>query len=225
MPIDSLTVKQQKIVPEREQEAVPLEQCEGILVARGGHCIGCKACSRACPMGLLDESWADVGTVRIAPVCRNCSEPWCVAACKRGAMRKAGIRVIVDTELCVGCGICAVACPFGTIRTNKVHCRQSPGNVSLLRPINVVVKCDRCRGQRTPACCKECPTGALGFVSGKELRELIQNSVPNADYGTNRHYLLNRLKNIGDLIVEQHKKAKLTLLAEGLKFLYSRQSG
>jgi Fe-S-cluster-containing hydrogenase component 2 len=55
---------------------------------------------------------------------------------------------VVNDDLCVGCKVCTIACPFGTInylaRTGKVQ------------------KCDLCDGE--PACAAACPTGAITYV-------------------------------------------------------------
>jgi len=54
----------------------------------------------------------------------------------------------VLTDLCVGCKVCTIACPFGT-----VNYRQDTGKV---------MKCDLCAGD--PWCAKACPTGAITYV-------------------------------------------------------------
>ena len=60
---------------------------------------------------------------------------------------KTGAKVVLE-DLCVGCKVCTVACPFGTVnyvaKTGKVQ------------------KCDLCAGD--PACAKACPTGAITYV-------------------------------------------------------------
>jgi Fe-S-cluster-containing hydrogenase component 2 len=50
--------------------------------------------------------------------------------------------------VCVGCKVCTIACPFGTI--NYV---QETGKVQ---------KCDLCGDH--PACAEACPTGAITYV-------------------------------------------------------------
>lgn len=229
MGIDSRSTiaEQQTAVPlthAEEQKLVPLEQCDGILVARAGQCIGCKACARACSKGLLDRPWTNAGIVMIAPVCRNCKNPRCIAACKRDAMRKVGIAVIVEEALCVGCGMCAGACPFGAISTRKTHCQGSSGKASVITPIKGIVKCDRCRERHSPACCTECPTGVLGFVSGEELRELIQNSLTGArvtDHGNKLSHMHIRRGIIGNSIRKLEKMALIAFMTSGWRFLRS----
>ena len=58
-----------------------------------------------------------------------------------------GAKIVSDT-LCVGCKVCTIACPFGTINYNS-----STGKV---------IKCDLCEGE--PECAKACPTDAITFV-------------------------------------------------------------
>jgi carbon-monoxide dehydrogenase iron sulfur subunit len=81
--------------------------------------------------------------------CRHCAEPWCVYSCLTGAMHKepATDKVAIDTERCIGCWTCIVACPYG----------------ALSRDLNskTIVKCDLCPGQEIPACVMNCPNEAL----------------------------------------------------------------
>ena len=55
---------------------------------------------------------------------------------------------VVAESTCVGCKVCTISCPFGTI--NYV---QETGKVQ---------KCDLCGGE--PACAEACPTGAITYI-------------------------------------------------------------
>jgi len=55
---------------------------------------------------------------------------------------------VVSNDRCVGCRVCTIACPFGTINYN-----QATGKV---------IKCDLCGGD--PECAKACPTDAITYV-------------------------------------------------------------
>ena len=59
-----------------------------------------------------------------------------------------GAKIIVDS-LCIGCHLCTIACPFGTVWT-------LPQN-------DKAAKCNLCGGQ--PACVVSCPTSAIEFGS------------------------------------------------------------
>lgn len=52
-------------------------------------------------------------------------------------------------DVCVGCKVCTIACPFGTINYDFDRGK--------------VTKCDLCGGE--PACVKVCPQDAILFVN------------------------------------------------------------
>ncbi len=82
--------------------------------------------------------------------CTQWAEAWCMKACPVDAISVdalTGAKVVSDA-LCVGCNVCTIACPFGTINYN-----QTTGKV---------LKCDLCGGD--PECAKACPTGAITFI-------------------------------------------------------------
>jgi Fe-S-cluster-containing hydrogenase component 2 len=62
-----------------------------------------------------------------------------------------GAKVVIDS-LCIGCHLCTIACPFGTVFT--------------LPHSDKAAKCHLCGGQ--PACAKACPTAAIEFVETQE---------------------------------------------------------
>ena len=81
--------------------------------------------------------------------CTQCAEAWCQQACPVNAITTdaaTGVK-IVHENLCVGCKVCTIACPFGTVNYNA-----STGKV---------IKCDLCQG--SPACSNACPTGAITY--------------------------------------------------------------
>ena len=123
-------------------------------------CTGCLQCELACSYdneGVFNPSksrikvfkFEDAG--RFVPyTCTQCDEAWCMQACPVDAISldtATGAKVVSDT-LCVGCKVCTIACPFGTVNYNS-----STGKV---------IKCDLCEGE--PACASACPTQAITYV-------------------------------------------------------------
>jgi Fe-S-cluster-containing hydrogenase component 2 len=88
---------------------------------------------------------------RFAPyTCTQCDEAWCMHACPVDAIvinLTTGAKDVV-LDKCVGCKVCTIACPFGTVNYN-----QATGKVA---------KCDLCGGN--PQCVAACPTNAITFI-------------------------------------------------------------
>lgn len=123
-------------------------------------CTGCMQCELAC-------SWVQTGTfapsrsvIRVnvfdeeasyAPyTCLQCDEAWCMSACPVNAITiddRTGAKIVLE-KLCIGCHLCTIACPFGTVFTTPVTDKAS--------------KCHLCGGQ--PACATACPTAAIEFI-------------------------------------------------------------
>ena len=97
--------------------------------------------------------------------CRQCQDKYCVIACPKRAMKVSdcGIVSYVGDD-CIGCGLCAKACPFSAIKivsleeTGQAE-RIAGGNKK--RPQRGAVKCDLCHGYKDRACEYNCPTGAF----------------------------------------------------------------
>lgn len=97
------------------------------MVVDLNRCVGCQTCTIACkhsndtPPGVqwrkvLDiehGTFPDVQREFLVVGCQHCAEPSCVPVCPTGATRQRqdGL-VTMDYDLCIGCGYCAVACPY-----------------------------------------------------------------------------------------------------------------
>jgi formate dehydrogenase iron-sulfur subunit len=116
-------------------------------------------------------------------VCKHCTEAACLDVCPTGALMHTEFgTVVVQEDICNGCGYCVPACPFGVIGT-----REGDG-----RAWKCTMCYDRLGDSQEPACAKACPTQSIQFGPLDELREradarlaqLHQASVPEAQlYG------------------------------------------
>ena len=149
-------------------------------------CAGCRTCSVACadlknmPVGLnlrrvieyeggswrknWDGTWRqDVYAYYVSMGCNECTDPACVKVCPTGAhfKRAEDGLVVLDTAKCIGCGMCAKACPYGVPQLDKKAMKMR--------------KCDGCleRTQKggMPVCVESCPERALDFGDIEELRK------------------------------------------------------
>lgn len=93
--------------------------------------------------------------------CLHCDDAPCVTVCPTGASYKRsedGI-VLVNEDACIGCGLCAWACPYGA--------REMDPRAGVMKKCTLCV--DRIYNEnlpeedREPACVRTCPTGARHF--------------------------------------------------------------
>jgi len=112
-------------------------------------------------------------------VCKHCTHAACLDVCPTGALfRTEYATVVVQEDVCNGCGYCVPACPFGVL--DKRHLPRADPSPDLLPIFNKkedgrVWKCtlcyDRLKGGHEPACAKACPTDSIQFGEVEELRE------------------------------------------------------
>jgi formate dehydrogenase iron-sulfur subunit len=113
-------------------------------------------------------------------VCKHCTHAACLDVCPTGSLFRTEFgTVVVQEDICNGCGYCVPACPFGVL--DKRHLARKPDDVPLALPLvgkkedGRVWKCtlcyDRLKGGHEPACAKACPTDSIQFGEVDELRE------------------------------------------------------
>jgi formate dehydrogenase iron-sulfur subunit len=95
-------------------------------------------------------------------VCKHCTHAACLEVCPTGALFRTEFgTVVVQEDICNGCGYCVPACPFGVLDK-----RESDGRVW---------KCtlcyDRLKDDMEPACAQACPTNSIQFGELHELHE------------------------------------------------------
>ncbi|MDY4162783.1 MAG: DMSO/selenate family reductase complex B subunit [Sutterella sp.] len=167
-------------------------------------CAGCRTCSVACadlnntPVGLnlrrviefeggswkksAEGTWRqDVFAYYVSVGCNECADPACVKVCPTKAhfKRAEDGLVVIDQEKCIGCGMCARACPYGVPQLDAKRGKM--------------LKCDGCVARTSrgmmPVCVESCPERALEFGDIDELRRkhgLVDSVAPLPDAGITR---------------------------------------
>jgi formate dehydrogenase iron-sulfur subunit len=125
-------------------------------------------------------------------VCKHCTQAGCLQACPTGAIIRSEFNtVVIQDDICNGCGYCVPACPFGVVELAQFPTAGSPqaqwqltadGIVRGLPQLDTINsssgtlahKCTLCYDRLVdgiePACAKACPTDSIQFGDLDELR-------------------------------------------------------
>ena len=101
-------------------------------------------------------------------VCKHCTSAACLDVCPTGALFRTEFgTVVVQEDVCNGCGYCIPACPFGVIDR-----REDDG-----RAWKCTLCYDRIGDGLEPACAQACPTDSIQFGPLDELRSRASERV------------------------------------------------
>ena len=157
-----------------------LHQGQSLLVLDLNKCTRCQECVKGCSDShggvtrlVLEGERYDHFLVPSA--CRSCHDPVCLIGCPVDSIhRRAGGRAskrndrfaIVIEDWCIGCGLCAYNCPFGSIH---MHAKaEGP------KPPLEATNCDLCESlDAVPRCVHACPHDAAHRMRGEELANLL----------------------------------------------------
>ena len=108
------------------------------------------------------EGEPDFRWLMSSDVCKHCTEAPCLDVCPTGSLFRTEFgTVVVQEDICNGCGYCVPACPFGVLDR-----REEDGRVW---------KCTMCYDRQKdglePACAQACPTDSIQYGPLDELRE------------------------------------------------------
>jgi formate dehydrogenase iron-sulfur subunit len=122
-----------------------------------------KPGAQAGPDGRTEFRW-----LMASDVCKHCTHAACLDVCPTGALFRTEFgTVVVQQDVCNGCGYCVSACPYGVIER-----REGDG-----RAWKCTMCYDRLRDGLEPACAKACPSDSIQFGELDELRERAQARV------------------------------------------------
>ena len=104
----------------------------------------------------------------MSDVCKHCANAACLQACPTGALFRTEFdTVVVQQDICNGCGYCVPSCPFGVVALSEVDGKAHKCTLCY----------DRLKGGLEPACAKACPTESIQFGELPDLHQRAQERV------------------------------------------------
>ncbi len=120
------------------------------------------------PGRVVDAPRTDFRWLMMSNVCKHCTHAGCLDVCPTGSLFRTEFgTVVVQEDICNGCGYCVPACPYGVIDR-----RQDDG-----RAWKCTLCYDRIGDGGTPACAQACPTESIQYGELDELRARAEERV------------------------------------------------
>ncbi|MGV9479557.1 4Fe-4S dicluster domain-containing protein [Gordonia aichiensis] len=122
-------------------------------------------------------------------VCKHCTHAGCLDVCPTGALFRTEFgTVVVQHDVCNGCGTCVAGCPFGVVERRSdgtveptTREGQRKGEQPPVPRRGVAQKCtlcyDRLVDDETPACAKTCPTTSIKFGDHDDMVDTARERV------------------------------------------------
>ena len=125
--------------------------------------ISSDGAGRVTDMPPFQSNW-----LMMSDVCKHCSPAPCLEACPTGALFRTEFdTVVVQQDICNGCGYCVPACPFGVVDLDQADGKAHKCTLCY----------DRLKGGLEPACSKACPTDSIQFGELDELQRRARQRV------------------------------------------------
>ncbi|GMA19146.1 4Fe-4S dicluster domain-containing protein [Arsenicicoccus piscis] len=155
----------------------------GTHVDIGPEATDLEAAEMAARQAAVDGTLPDFRWLIASDVCKHCTHAGCLDVCPTGALFRTEFgTVVVQADVCNGCGYCVPACPFGVIERRD---RPTDANGERLKTAvkneGVAQKCTLCYDRleigAKPACAQACPTTSIQFGDLSEMRQRAEERV------------------------------------------------
>jgi len=158
-------------------------QGQKMLVLDLERCTRCDECTKACADSHGDghsrllRDGPRFGRYLVATSCRSCHTPYCMDGCPVDAIHRgaAALEVRID-EHCIGCGLCAVNCPYESIQLVPRDPKASQNRL-IAAVAQKALNCDLCNGLvpggADPFCVSACPHDAAFRWDGERLLKKV----------------------------------------------------
>jgi formate dehydrogenase iron-sulfur subunit len=146
----------------RDDGPSPADASEGDSLAQAqASVLNAEALSEFDPQTGQSGTDKQIRWLMSSDVCKHCTHAGCLDVCPTGALFRTEFgTVVVQGDICNGCGYCVPSCPYGVIGQ-----REGDGRV---------FKCTMCYDRLTdglmPACATACPTQSIQFGNLDELQ-------------------------------------------------------
>ncbi len=175
-----------------------LYEARSVLVLDLDLCTRCDECTKGCvqqhgveshgvPITRLLRDGPRFGNFVVATSCRSCETPHCMTGCPVDSIHRGRHQQIVIEDHCIGCGLCATNCPYGSIfmtpdEHRPLELPKAAGHTHSLRIAQPkAATCDLCdsagtRSSPLPRCVYSCPHEAAFRMTGSELLARVTNA-------------------------------------------------